>query len=326
MNRIKQAFSNGSKEIRNGFSELFSKYKRNTGYLKSKAFFDTNSLVAKLAFLILILVLVTIIISVGMKIISSLFSPSKNPSFWIKSKCGNSLTDRCRRSRYQPNATIGNTWIQDESEAICNSSCSSTHCQTIIRSINERYGVEFTWSIWVYIKGLSYGANRQHIFSKGSDTISSDSDSQGDDGSAGMMTPNNAPGLYLDPKKNSLWVVMNTFDMINEEVEVNDIPLNKWVNVIIRDEGNTLDVYINGTIAIRHRLSSVPKQNYGNVHATKNGGFNGQWSLLHYYNRALNTTEIMNIVRAGPDLRTCVTEPILPPYLSMQWYFDNSQD
>ena len=48
-----------------------------------------------------------------------------------------------------------------------------------------------------------------------------------------------------------------------------------------------------------------------------------QWSLLHYYNRALNTTEIMNIVRAGPDLRTCVTDPIVPPYLSMQWYFDN---
>ena len=85
-------------------------------------------------------------------------------------------------------------------------------------------------------------------------------------------------------------------------------------------------MYVNGTIAVRHKLSSVPKQNYGNVHVSKGGGFNGKWSLLRYHDHALNTTEIMNIVRAGPDLRTCTSSPIVPPYLSMQWYFDNPQD
>ena len=323
MNRIKKAFSHTSGEIRGGLGQLFSKFKIKTGYLKSREFFESNSLVAKLAFLILMLVLVTIVISVGLRIISSVFAPSKDPSFWIKTKCNNSLNplNKCARARYQPDATQGNTWFQDESLKECQQPCSSTVCQTVLRSRNERYGTEFTWSIWINIKALKgSGSTRQHIFSKGSDTVSSDS------GTTGMMSPNNAPGLYLDATKNAVWVVMNTFDMIDEEVEVNDIPLNKWVNIIIRNEGNTLDVYVNGTIAIRHRLSSVPKQNYGDVHATKNGGFNGSWSLLHYYNRALNTTEIMNIVRAGPDLRTCVTDPIVPPYLSMQWYFDNSQD
>ena len=137
----------------------------------------------------------------------------------------------------------------------------------------------------------------------------------------GMLTPNNAPGLYLHPSKNALYVVMNTFDMIDEEVEVNDIPLNKWVNVIIRCEGKTLDVYINGTIAIRHRLSSVPKQNYGNVHATKNGGFKGHWSLLQYFDHSLNTTEIMDIVTKGPDLRGCSKDTITPPYLGYAMVF-----
>ena len=83
---------------------------------------------------------------------------------------------------------------------------------------------------------------------------------------------------------------------------------------------------MNGTIAMRHKLSSVPKQNYGNVHVGKNGGFNGKWSLLRYHDHALNTTEIMNIVRSGPDLRTCTSAPAIPPYRSMQWYFDNPAD
>ena len=57
---------------------------------------------------------------------------------------------------------------------------------------------------------------------------------------------------------------MNTFNKITEKVTVRDIPLNKWLNVILRVE-NTLDIYINGTIVKRHELSGVPKQNHGKM-------------------------------------------------------------
>ena len=323
------------KSIRNGFSNLgregnriFSKFGGRAAYGASRNFFNSNTLIAKVAFLLLMVIFFLIVIRSGTAAMAWLTSPSPDPSFWISGNC-NAGSRGCNYSRFQPDATAGNTWIQGPCPI---TTCEKAHCQTVLRSKDGRYGIEFTWSIWLWIDKIGNSAGqsslqRQHIFSKGSDTVSMDDPTaQTKEDSKGMMTPNNAPGLYLDTAKNSLYVVMNTFDQIDEEVEINDIPMNKWINVIIRNEGRILDVYINGTIAIRHKLSSVPKQNYGNVHASKNGGFNGKWSLLRYHDYALNTTEIMNIVRAGPDLRTCTNNPVLPPYLSMQWYFDNPQD
>ena len=72
-------------------------------------------------------------------------------------------------------------------------------------------------------------------------------------------------------------------DNIKEEVIIEDIPLNKRLNVIIRMSAqNQLDVYINGALVKRHIMSGVPKQNYGNVYESMNGGFYGYTSELQY--------------------------------------------
>jgi hypothetical protein len=84
-------------------------------------------------------------------------------------------------------------------------------------------------------------------------------------GDNGMIQPNNAPGLYIAPNTNALVIVMNTYNVINEETLIPDIPLNKWINVIIRCQNTTLDVYINGIISRSIHLLGVPKQNYGDV-------------------------------------------------------------
>jgi len=324
MQRIKNGFSNLGREG----NRIFSKFGGRAAYGASRNFFNSNTLIAKVAFLLLMVIFFLIVLRAGTGAMSWLVSPSPDPSFWVSGNC-NAGGRGCNYARFQPDATIGNSWIQGPCPV---ATCEKAHCQTVLRSKDGRYGIEFTWSIWLFIDKIGHAPGvssmqRQHIFSKGSDTVSVDDPTgTSKEDKSGMMSPNNAPGLYLDTTKNSLYVVMNTFDQIDEEVEINDVPLNKWINVIIRNEGRILDVYINGTIAVRHKLSSVPKQNYGNVHASKNGGFNGKWSLLRYHDYALNTTEIMNIVRAGPDLRTCTNNPVLPPYLSMQWYFDNPQD
>ena len=81
---------------------------------------------------------------------------------------------------------------------------------------------------------------------------------------------------------------MNTFTSINEGVVVKDIPQNKWFNVAIRVQNKVLDVYMNGSIVVRHKLGGVPKQNYSKVYVAKNGGFKGNSSNLRYYNYAWN--------------------------------------
>ena len=112
---------------------------------------------------------------------------------------------------------------------------------------------------------------------------------------------------------------------MQEEVEVNDIPLNKWINVILRIDGMKLDVYINGTIAVRHQFQNVPKQNYGDVFVNMNSGYSGMLSSLRYFNRALTSTEILDIVNSGPNMEMDDSLNIFPPYFSLRWYFQNAK-
>ena len=192
----------------------------------------------------------------------------------------------------------------------------------IERANNQRYGLEFSWSVWLNISDLGKTGEYQHIFHKGDNNIQTEGDN------IGMNFPNNAPGLYLSPTSNELVVVMNTFTTINEEIKIPNIPMNKWLHVVIRVENNNLDTYINGTLAKRHVLGNVPKQNYGNVNIALNGGFQGYLSNLQYFSHALQPGEIVSIVDAGPNLTVNNNSNPLystPPYLSLQWYVQDAK-
>jgi hypothetical protein len=100
--------------------------------------------------------------------------------------------------------------------------------------------------------------------------------------------------------------------------------MKKWFNLIIRVEGENLDVYMNGIITKRHVLHDVPKQNYGDVFVCMNGGFNGYISLLRYYSRAVPPGEIQELMDKGPSMKLLSTGNVLknfPSYLSLRWYF-----
>jgi hypothetical protein len=184
----------------------------------------------------------------------------------------------------------------------------------IQRSDNES-GIEFSWSVWLNITDVdSTNHQYKHIFHKGEQHIDTDT---------GINSPNNAPGLYISPNTNELVVIMNTFKVINEEIKIPNFPMNKWVHVLIRNTNNALDVYINGALAKRHILSSVPKQNNGNVYVSSNGGFSGNLSDLRYFNYALSPGKIISITNGGPNLKANknnTTMGSVPPYLSFQWY------
>jgi hypothetical protein len=189
----------------------------------------------------------------------------------------------------------------------------SNGAMPIGKSRNETNGIEFTWSVWIFIDDLQYLSGKyKNVFYKGINHTN--------------MSGVNGPGLYIAPNTNALVVVMNTYSVINEEVHVPNIPLNKWVNVIIRCENNKLDVFINGTITRSMELNGVPKQNYGDVYIAANGGFSGYISNLWYYNYALGTLEISNLVKQGPNttLAYSMVNDKLSKYLSLRWYFYGS--
>lgn len=276
----------------------FNSFSTNKGITSStKDFLESNSLVAKFAFLLLVLIAFMFLLKIGVAIINNFFAPNESPQLI------NGMAD----------GTTMQVFVQDPSY---------NQSVTIYRSNNTTDGIEFTWSVWIYVSNMQYLQGQyKNIFYKGNSNIESN----------GLNFPNNAPGLYIAPDTNSLVVIMNTFNVINEEVVVPDIPLNKWLNVIIRCQGNVLDVFINGTISRSIQLTSVPKQNYGNVYVCANGGFSGYLSNLWYYNYSLGTAAIQNLVNNGPNLNVSnnYQNPLNvkdPNYLSLRWFFYGDND
>ena len=177
---------------------------------------------------------------------------------------------------------------------------SKSGSKTIIPSSGEPTGLEFTWSFWLYIDDLDYRRGElKNVFVKGDDLYDNVTEENKNTENHIM----NSPGVYLTPFDNRLLFVFNTFDEITETFEIDNIPLNKWVNIVIRCEDKTIDVFVNSTFSRRYILSSLPRQNYNNVHIGKHGGFAGFVSDLRYYNYAIGTREIQNSYRKGPNTK-----------------------
>lgn len=257
----------------------------------AKGMLQSNSIFAKIVFLILIIFLFLVLLRIGTYVILYFFKPDLSPHLI------DGMVDAQQMLIFKQNSSLSNDVIH--------------------RSENATDGIEFTWSVWLNIHKLDNVSVYQHIFHKGNSNLVS----------TGLNFPNNAPGLYIKPNTNELVIIMNTFNVINEEIDIPNIPLNKWVHVIIRCRENILDVYINGTITRSINLSGVPKQNNGDVYVAQNGGFQGNISNLWYYNYALGAAEIQQIVTRGPN-----THMIGPKtsnasdYLSLRWFFYGAGD
>ena len=284
---------------------MFSNF-QNSQYVEGpKNFLESNSLVAKFAFLILVLIVFILALRIGAEILGWLMTPSGSPHLL------DGMVNAKHLQRFPQDPSVKGA-------------------VPILRSKNQEDGLEFTWSTWINIESLTYKEGQyKHVFHKGTLTDMRQK-SPGDTSqlAPGLSFPNNAPGLYLAPNTNDLVVVMNTFENPNEMIVVEDIPLNKWVNVIIRCDNQALDVYINGTITKRHMLSGVPRQNYDYVYIGANGGFDGYISSLRYFNSAIGVNKIQSIVDDGPNLKA--TGDMLghssPRYLSTRWFFTGLGD
>ena len=268
----------------------------------STEFLESNSLVAKISFLLL----VVFVFFVLLKLLSALLSYFLNKSNINPTKLIDGMVNANQAFEF-------------------NQSPADPSSKTIFRSDNKITGIEFTWSTYLFIRDLdntSAHSNLYHIFHKGNNNI---------DETIGLNSPNNSPGLYIDKSSNSLNIIMNTFTSISETIKGPNIPRNKWINVIIRCQNRKIDVYINGLIAQSYELTSVPKQNYGNVYVAQNGGFPGYISNLWYYNYALTIGEIQRLNYSGPstvaaNISGSFDKKTDPDYLSLRWYFGGAGD
>ena len=260
----------------------------------SKDFLESNSWVAKIAFLLMVVIGFAILFRLMVAFLGWLFSPS------------------------------GKVILVD---GYINGSDSSTISQdpnikksiTVIRSSNEKDGIEFTWSTWLFLNGFTSDTTYHHVFNKGSKEM----------GSTGIVSTNNAPGLYVNPTYDGITVIVNSFDATDNRIVIKDLPMAKWMNVVIRIQNNNCDVYINGRLTKRHIMTNIVKQNYDDVNICLNGGFSGYLSNLTYYNNAISIAEIQDILTTGPNMKA-VSKNMgdsfnRPRYLADRWYFDQNE-
>jgi hypothetical protein len=296
------------------------------GQAKAKEFFSSNSIVAKFAFLIFIIMMFILLLRLGTSLIAWFLEPKQNPIVVKGMVSGSQALKIPQKPGLKGSIPI-------------------------LRSKNDATGMEFTWSTWLYIEDSTFsgkvdcpasGATGEqtdaapegspgdyiHLFSKGNGTVESN----------GLINPNNAPGVYLSPITNKLTIIMNTFDKptrqdIDEFIDIDNIPINKWINVIIRvSKQRQLDVYINGSLIKRHTYKGVPRQNYGDILVSQTRGWDGYLSELRYFNTGIGTAKIQSIVDDGPNMKlTSETSSLSlvdskPNYLSTKWYFSGITD
>jgi len=81
---------------------------------------------------------------------------------------------------------------------------------------------------------------------------------------------------------------------------IDNIPIQKWVNVIISLYGTTLDTYLNGKLVRTCVLPGVPMiDNNADILVTPNGGFSGYTTTFKYWSDASNPQQAYNIYKAG---------------------------
>jgi hypothetical protein len=277
----------------------------------SSEFLESNSIIAKCAFVILVLILFMFILKLGIMLIGYFTQPSNNP-YVVKGMTSGNVS-----------ATISQDPKNNDSILVK-------------RSNNKSKGLEFSWSIWLFISGTPKDNDKykyQHIFNKGDLTVNTD----------GVFNIN-GPGMYLvkdttTPTKANIRIIMDTAASItpddssftpNTYVDVKNVPLNKWVNITFRVENKIMDVYVNGTISNRLVFDNVPLQTYNDIQLCQNGGFKGQLSNLRYFSYSLNIFEINTLVLGGPDLKpgqlasniNNISDSTFS-YISNMWYTPN---
>ena len=277
----------------------------------TKDFAEKNSTISKFVFIIFLFIMFGLLFRLGIYILSLFIMPEKNPIIID----GMLNTNKLKIFNVNPNDSDPNP---------------------ILRSINEHQGMEFTWSFWINIADIQYSSTDESSSGKNNNIKRIFSKGESIDGEKWDLM--NSPGVYIykgdgssTRGSNTLCFVFETHSQEENPVNhiyIDNIPLQKWINVIIKVQSRTIDIYVNSVLTERHELNGIVKQNYGNIYVGGNGveynynGMNGYISNLRYFNYSIGYDKMQEILNLGPNTKLIddnMTET-KPPYFSLNWY------
>lgn len=195
-------------------------------------------------------------------------------------------------------------------------------------SDNERSGIEFSYCFYLNAHPSAFRTEEGlfHIFHKGYST----------------QFPLLAPGVYMRSDTNTMRVYMNTYKTWNNYIEIENIPISKWVYIVIICKDNALEVYVNGNLKKKKSFDgSAPYQNNQDIICFSQrpvvlkssyikslqedvhvfGAMKGMISRLLYFNYGLGYAEIQKLMNEGPSTKMDSSSmKDVPPYLADTWW------
>lgn len=166
----------------------------------------------------------------------------------------------------------------------------------------------FAYSVWFYINDWNYRYGEPKvIFGR------MGSKSGADQGSiTGVSGLDPCPAVVLGAVENNISVSLGCYPGIDQQpttpggntvihtCSVANVPVQKWVNLVLSVYGRTMDLYIDGKLVRTCLLPGIASINQNsNIYVTPAGGFNGWTSKLQYYPNSLNPQDAWNIYVQG---------------------------
>jgi len=166
----------------------------------------------------------------------------------------------------------------------------------------------FSYSIWFYINNWNYRYGEQKVIFGRMGAPST----TGAGSISGVSGLDPCPAVVLGAVENNVSVSLGCYPGANQTpttpggntvvhtCSVANVPIQKWVNLIVSVYGRSMDLYIDGKLVRTCLLPGVASVNSSaDIYVTPAGGFDGWTSRLQYFPDSLNPQEVWNIYTKG---------------------------
>ena len=180
-------------------------------------------------------------------------------------------------------------WLMGDSSKLSGLNDAKKVTKISADDLEQSNASNFAYSVWFYIGDWSYRYGEPKIVLGRLDAD---------------LKP--SPSIVLGAIENNIKIETTVYASAQSKsgsthtCNVANVPIQRWVNLIVSLYGRTLDVYIDGKLVRTCVLPGVAKiANNAPVYVTPLGGFSGYTSNIHYYGDAVNPQQAYNIYRAG---------------------------
>ncbi len=166
----------------------------------------------------------------------------------------------------------------------------------------------FAYSVWFYINNWNYRYGEDKVIFGRMGAMSG----EGKGSVKGISGLDPCPAVVLGAVENNISISLGCYPGADQQpttpggntvvhtCSVANVPIQKWVNLVISVYGRSMDVYIDGKLVRTCLLPGVASvNNNAKIYVTPLGGFEGWTSKLQYYPDALNPQEVWNIYTKG---------------------------